>query len=200
MRAKCDATQTLNMAKNHMLTTSNQNFGFFGTALQQGGKAFAKLAWVTAFNHVQERMEWGDELTRDFLDSRCGRHYADTMTGSLDWRGSLIQYVHLESECRAFFKDVSPAAYNAWCSANGNSPTERSMIHTKISFEDIFNTVRNLTELNYSKPQVESAINAAAPLAHALALILANIPEEIREMYTAKSRAEFALKRRASRV
>lgn len=130
-------------------------------------------------------MGWSDEITRDFLDSRSGRHYADTMAGSRNWRDTLTQYVHLESECRAFFKEVSPVAYGTWCAANGKNPTERVMMHTKIPTEDILNTVRNLTGLDYNKAQVESAIKVAGPLVLALTLILADIPEEIRYMYTA---------------
>ncbi len=168
-----------------MLTTNNEEWGFFGTARQQNGVTFAKQAWKVAFNHVQEWMGWSDEMTRDFLDSRSGRHYADTMAGSRNWRDTLTQYVHLESECRAFFREVNPAAYGGWCAANGKNPTERAMLQTKISTEDILNTVRNLTGLDYSKSQVESAIKVAGPLALALTLILADIPEEIRGMYTA---------------
>lgn len=168
-----------------MLTTNNEDWGFFGTARQQNGEAFAKQAWEAAFNHVQEWMGWSDEITRDFLDSRRGRHYADTMAGSRNWRDILTQYVHLESECRTFFKEVHPAAYGVWCAVNGKTPTERAMLRTKISTEDILNTVRNLTGLDYSKAQVESAIKMAGPLALALTLILADFPEEIRYIYTA---------------
>lgn len=56
-----------------MLTTKNREWGFFGTARQQCGEAFAERAWRVAFEHVQNWMGWNDEMTRDFLDSKCGR-------------------------------------------------------------------------------------------------------------------------------
>lgn len=169
-----------------MLKSNNKEWGFFGTARQQGGEDFAQRAWAVAFEHVNSWMGWGETMTRDFLDSRSGRYYADTMAGSQNWRDALTQYCHLESECRIFFKEVDLLGYQLWCSANGRNSTERALKGVKISTGDILNTVRNLTGLDYSKAQIESAIKVAGPLAMTLAFILADIPEEIRDMYTAE--------------
>lgn len=168
-----------------MIATENREWGFFGTARRQGGENFAQKAWEVAFEHIDILMGWGESMTRDFLDSRCGRHYADKMAESGNWREAITRYCHAESECRAFFKEVDPLGYKSWSQTHGRTLTERTMRCAKINTDDILSTVRNLTGMDYNKLQIECAIKAASPLAMALALILADMPEDVRNMYTA---------------
>ncbi len=167
-----------------MLKTENEEWGFYGTAQQQGGETFAKNAWKVAFKHVNSVMGWGEIMTRNFLDSRCGRHYADTMTGGANWQDTLTQYRHLESECRDFFKEANPLGYRVWAEEYGQTITQKTMQQSNISTDDLLAAVRTLTGLDYNRAQIDAAIKAAGPLAQALALILADIPEDIRCMYT----------------
>ncbi|MEG6503968.1 MULTISPECIES: hypothetical protein [unclassified Desulfovibrio] len=166
-----------------MLTTKNREWGFFGTARQQCGEAFAERAWRVAFEHVQNWMGWNDEMTRDFLDSKCGRFYADEMCGKKNWQRALTHYSHLEHDCRRFFEAERPLAYKTWCAINGKSQTERTLRHTGISKADIHKAVSTLLGLDYTASQIEDMVRKAGPLAQALAMILADIPEEIRDMY-----------------
>lgn len=168
-----------------MLTTQNRDYGFWGTARLQGGADFAEEAWKVAFEHVNTWMGWGEELTREFLDSRYGRHYADDMAGR-DWREALTKAWDLEPNCRAFHKETDPQGYRRWCLANGQTPTERVLRHTGISQREIHQTITGLLGLDYMESQTREWIRRAGPLAQAFAMILADIPEEIREMYTGK--------------
>lgn len=165
-----------------MLTTNNREWGFFGTARQDNDEAFAEEAWKAAFEHVNAWMGWGEELTRDFLDSRMGRHYADDMHGRKDWREALTRAWDLEHNCRAFYKEVDPQGYRRWCLRNGQTPTERVLRHTGITKKDIHRTVSGILGLDYQESQTEEWIRRAGPLARAFAMILADIPEEIWEM------------------
>lgn len=163
-----------------MLTTNNREWGFWGTACRQGGEEFAEEAWKVAFQHVDGWMRWGEERTRDFLDSRRGRHYADTMAGQ-PWRTAITRAWDLESTCRAYFKEVDPQGYKRWCRFNGNSPTERILVSSGVDRQAIQKAVNNLTGLDYSSGQIEECIRRAGPLA----LLLAGIPEEIRDEFIA---------------
>lgn len=67
------------MAK-QILTSNNETWGFWGTSVDNG--LDAREAWEIAFNHYSEVYGLTAEQTRDFLDSRMGRHIADQLVGT----------------------------------------------------------------------------------------------------------------------
>ena len=59
---------------NSTLPTTNEDWGFFGTA---AGFTDADKAWEIAFPEIAKVTMGSAEGVRDFLDSRHGRHFAD---------------------------------------------------------------------------------------------------------------------------
>lgn len=61
-------------------TTNNESYGFFGTIAQA---AFIRKAQESAFNAVAEEIKnlglLPEDKIVDFLDSRMGRHLADSL-------------------------------------------------------------------------------------------------------------------------
>ena len=166
-----------------MLPTQNEDWGFYGTAKLEGGEAFAKEAWMRAFEHVNAWMNWGDEMTRDFLDSREGRKYADIMHGKVDWMKALTHDCNLEFMCRSFWEETDLRGYRRWCSTNGTNPTERTLVYGGFNKVELRTVVNNLLGLDYSQAMINDALTKAGPIAQALIIILKDIPEEILEMY-----------------
>jgi hypothetical protein len=62
------------------IATRNEEWGFYGTMLRNSGEAAtpakAQAAWNKAIAALVE-VGMGEEMARDFLDSRYGRHLAD---------------------------------------------------------------------------------------------------------------------------
>lgn len=166
-----------------MLHTENKDWGFYGTACRQCGEEFAQSAWKAAFEHITNVMGWDEEMTLLFLDSPRGRHYADDLEGQEHRLDRLTRYACLEEECRAFFKEINPAGYRVWCKVHGCNPTEKVPDDNGVVSGALAAAVRNLTGLDYSASRIEHAIHTAGPLAQALALLLAKIPEEMRSPY-----------------
>ncbi len=99
------------------LMTNNEGAGFYGTAYLAGGnEAYAEKAWEIAFEQVitavyaiSEAARWPDTQIRDFLDSTCGRHYADHLTGAPErLQSELNQPKYLADACRRFSKTYDP--------------------------------------------------------------------------------------------
>ena len=103
-----------------MLTTRNEGAGFYGTAWVAGnGSAFAEKAWKIAFENVVrathemgDARNWPDTKVRDFLDSCCGRHYADHLRGEEVWmENDLNRPTYLQGACRKFSKTYKPELF-----------------------------------------------------------------------------------------
>lgn len=62
------------------LATRNEAWGFFGTITHH---ADPKAAWDAAFQAIAAETKDTAEAIRDFLDSRAGRHFADSVAESL---------------------------------------------------------------------------------------------------------------------
>lgn len=60
-----------------MIQTRNPRYGFYGVMLEQGENA--DEAWSAALLGITSLTNCDDESVRDFLDSRLGRHFADTV-------------------------------------------------------------------------------------------------------------------------
>ena len=61
-----------------MLSTQNEAWGFWGT---MGG--YASMAWPIAMTQVAEATGESFEYVRAFLDSKQGRHFADSVQDGL---------------------------------------------------------------------------------------------------------------------
>lgn len=66
------------MSNNTYLPTENESWGFYGT---MGGRAYE--AWPIAMRIISEETGHSQERTRDLLDSRLGRHFADAVNDFL---------------------------------------------------------------------------------------------------------------------
>ncbi|MBN9568991.1 MAG: hypothetical protein J0H79_15470 [Alphaproteobacteria bacterium] len=67
--------------------TQNREWGFFGTMMQAGYNAFE--AWDAASAAIADAIDdhegyYAPEGIRDFLDSRHGRHFADTVASNVN--------------------------------------------------------------------------------------------------------------------
>ena len=60
------------------LPTANEEWGFWGTSVQNGYNA--ELTWDVTSKFLAERFELTAEETRTVLDSRFGRHLADDLS------------------------------------------------------------------------------------------------------------------------
>ena len=60
-----------------MIQTRNPWFGFYGAMLAQGENA--DEAWRSAMTGIMSLTSCDEESVRDFLDSRLGRQFADTV-------------------------------------------------------------------------------------------------------------------------
>lgn len=73
------------MATTTILETRNREWGFFGTMMQAGQNA--SEAWdaasVAIANAIGDHEGCAAEGIRDFLDSRHGRHFADTVASNM---------------------------------------------------------------------------------------------------------------------
>jgi hypothetical protein len=63
-----------------MLSTQNEAWGFWGT---MGG--YASMTWPIAMTQVAEATREPFESVRAFLDSKQGRHFADTVQDGLSF-------------------------------------------------------------------------------------------------------------------
>lgn len=68
------------MTSQTTLDTRNPDWGFFGTVSRDepNGRC-ADAAWDAAFAAIAKETGCGGQGVRDFLDSRHGRHFADTV-------------------------------------------------------------------------------------------------------------------------
>ena len=148
-----------------------------------GGETFAVEAWKIAFNHVHGLMNWGEEMTRDFLDSIHGRQYADVMHDKLEWVKALDKEWGLEQMCRAFFEETDLPGYRKWCNMNGTTPTERTLAYSGFSKEELRTAVNYLLDVEYPQEMINAYIEKAGPIAQAFVKILEDIPEEIVDLY-----------------
>ena len=76
--------------------TENTDWGFYGTMNTTGGNA--EEAWPLAFTTVKEATGCSDEEVLAFLDSRAGRHFADSVWNYSDDTVALKDAVKLATE------------------------------------------------------------------------------------------------------
>lgn len=63
-----------------VLPTQNEGWGFFGTCLDDvDGTPKAEQFWEIASKTLAKERGWNPNKVRDWLDSRDGRHFADTV-------------------------------------------------------------------------------------------------------------------------
>ncbi len=70
--------QTTLQTTNLLPATQNQDWGFWGTMGDQ-----ASVAWPIALTEISRATGESPEEVRPFLDSRHGRHFADTVRDAL---------------------------------------------------------------------------------------------------------------------
>ena len=68
------------VSTSNTLTTGNTAWGFYGTI---GHHAAADTAWPLAMAAIADATGCTPDEVRDFLDSRCGRHFADDVANAL---------------------------------------------------------------------------------------------------------------------
>lgn len=90
--------------KGKILPTANETWGFWGTISNAEGDRFLpQEAWNVAFQVVAATFALSPELTRDFLDSRTGRHLADELT---NLRGDKVGARQIRTELVQLFSTV----------------------------------------------------------------------------------------------
>lgn len=166
-----------------MLKTNNEDAGFYGEAKGVNGEDFAKQAWEVAFQHITGMMGWEEELTRDFLDSTYGRHWAARLYGREDWKRLLLRDSNLEQNCRDFWEASNKPGYRNWCKINGKTPTHRVFNTHNFCRHDLQTALQNLLGLDYSLAAVTEMIQKAGPLAAGFVLLLNELPETARNEY-----------------
>ncbi len=73
--------------------SENESWGFWGT---MGG--YASIAWPIAMTHIAKTTNQPLESVRAFLDSRHGRHFADTVQDAILRSPDMRQAVALATE------------------------------------------------------------------------------------------------------
>lgn len=64
-----------------VLPTDNEGWGFFGTSLDYvDGTPKAEMFWEIASKVLAKERGWNPVKVRDWLDSKSGRHFADTVS------------------------------------------------------------------------------------------------------------------------
>lgn len=64
-----------------VLPTENEGYGFFGTSLDHiDGVPQAEKFWEIASKVLAKERGWNPTKVRDWLDSKSGRHFADTVS------------------------------------------------------------------------------------------------------------------------
>ena len=71
-----------------ILPTENKDWGFWGTMREH-----ASQAWPIAFGCILEATQTGTDAVRAFLDSRHGRHFADSVNGQMQGGASLADAI-----------------------------------------------------------------------------------------------------------
>ena len=80
------------MTSTTILPTRNEAWGFYGTIdqIRNDLAADPAKAWPAAFEAIAEATGASPEGVRDFLDSRYGRHFADSVAHGLN-RGDTLK-------------------------------------------------------------------------------------------------------------
>ena len=75
-----------------IVPTRNEAWGFYGTIdqIRNDLAADPAKAWPIAFETISEATKASPEGVRDFLDSRYGRHFADSVADELN-RGDTLK-------------------------------------------------------------------------------------------------------------
>lgn len=64
----------------NILPTQNRDWGFWGACIANGYADDPTALWAAASEGLQRRKGWGPVAARKFLDSRSGRHFADSLS------------------------------------------------------------------------------------------------------------------------
>jgi hypothetical protein len=65
--------------KEAVLPTENEGWGFFGTGLNYHDQNQMKVFWDYTSKLLAEKLKWDPKKVREFLDSRGGRYFADSV-------------------------------------------------------------------------------------------------------------------------
>jgi len=68
-----------------VLPTENEAWGFFGTGNAHNDYEQTKVFWDYASKELAKKLLWSPKEVREFLDSRGGRHFADSVTDLGPW-------------------------------------------------------------------------------------------------------------------
>jgi len=105
----------LNEAKT--IKSRNGIWGFYNEAHRRlGNEKLAKEAFSKAANALMMAMKVKDTVARDFLDSRGGRHLADSLTDANLANPNVVNMIKhpwLKAEFKRFMKDYDPAEFTA---------------------------------------------------------------------------------------
>jgi hypothetical protein len=74
--------------KSTILPTENQDWGFWGTMREH-----AAPAWRIAFTAIHNATSTDPASVRAFLDSRCGRHFADGVNSQMHYGASFADAI-----------------------------------------------------------------------------------------------------------
>lgn len=74
--------QSLNEA---VLPTENEGWGFFGTGSAHNNYDQMNVFWDYTSKELAKKLLWSPKQVRWFLDSRGGRHFADTISNLGPW-------------------------------------------------------------------------------------------------------------------
>lgn len=68
-----------------VLPTENEGWGFFGTGNAHNNYEQMKVFWDYTSKELAKKLLWSPKQVRWFLDSRGGRHFADSITDLGPW-------------------------------------------------------------------------------------------------------------------
>ena len=86
-----------------VLPTNNEAWGFFGTSLDHiDGVPQAEKFWDITSKVLAKERGWNPTKVRDWLDSKSGRHFADTVS-DFGWSEGGIKNAYRKWESMGWF-------------------------------------------------------------------------------------------------
>jgi hypothetical protein len=128
-----------------ILPTQNENYGFYGTMTMEWGRRNMAPVWALAFKTVAGITDWDDETIRDFLDSRMGRHLAESllsisalenMPAAIDSAKGHSHFAHFADEVYKTAGKMIKFCTRSWVKITFSSKKDKSLVEKFARAED----------------------------------------------------------------